>query len=107
MSYQNCIFFPGLTWEETKLRCPKDVVPACHNSVDSVTISGPEKSVLAFVDKLQQEGIFAKHVNSSGVAFHSTAMADISHQFRSALKQVSDIPMHSFLSKYHMLLNCV
>ena len=55
--------------------------------------------MLAFVDKLQQEGIFAKHVNSSGVAFHSTAMADISHQFRSALKQVSHIPIYAFVFK--------
>lgn len=31
----------GLTWEECKQRCPPNVVPACHNSEDTVTVSGP------------------------------------------------------------------
>ena len=30
----------GLTWEEAKCRCPEGVVPACHNAIDTVTISG-------------------------------------------------------------------
>ena len=30
----------GLSWEEAKRRCPQGVVPACHNSMNSVTISG-------------------------------------------------------------------
>lgn len=32
----------GLSWEECKRRCPPGVVPACHNSKDTVTISGPQ-----------------------------------------------------------------
>lgn len=32
----------GLSWEECKQRCPAGVVPACHNSEDTVTISGPQ-----------------------------------------------------------------
>ncbi|ERE67869.1 fatty acid synthase [Cricetulus griseus] len=32
----------GLSWEECKQRCPSGVVPACHNSEDTVTISGPQ-----------------------------------------------------------------
>lgn len=32
----------GLSWEDCKLRCPPGVVPACHNSKDTVTISGPQ-----------------------------------------------------------------
>ena len=32
----------GLSWEECKRRCPPGIVPACHNSEDSVTISGPQ-----------------------------------------------------------------
>lgn len=32
----------GLSWEECKQRCPPGVVPACHNSKDTVTISGPQ-----------------------------------------------------------------
>lgn len=29
----------GLSWEECHKRLPKDVIPACHNSEDSVTVS--------------------------------------------------------------------
>ena len=32
----------GLTWAECKAQCPEGVVPACHNSEDTVTISGPQ-----------------------------------------------------------------
>lgn len=32
----------GLTWEECTAQCPVGVVPACHNSEDTVTISGPQ-----------------------------------------------------------------
>lgn len=32
----------GLSWEECRQRCPPGVVPACHNSKDTVTISGPQ-----------------------------------------------------------------
>jgi len=33
----------GLSWEETKKKLPTDLVAACHNIKDSVTISGPPK----------------------------------------------------------------
>lgn len=36
------ILLAGLSWEECKQRCPSGVVPACHNSEDTVTISGPQ-----------------------------------------------------------------
>ena len=64
----------GLTWEEAKRRCPEGVVPACHNAPDSVTISGPAESVEKFVAELQREGVFARSVDSSGVASHSYFM---------------------------------
>lgn len=28
----------GLSWEQCVERCPPDVVPACHNAADSVTV---------------------------------------------------------------------
>lgn len=31
----------GLSWEQCEARCPPDVVPACHNAADSVTVSAP------------------------------------------------------------------
>ncbi|VVC37697.1 Acyl transferase/acyl hydrolase/lysophospholipase,Acyl transferase,GroES- [Cinara cedri] len=61
----------GLSWEETQKRLPENIIAACHNSADSVTISGPKDITLKFAETLQQEGIFAKPVDSLGYAFHT------------------------------------
>lgn len=43
----------GLSWEECVARCPPDVVPACHNAADSVTVSSPhERSTKNFLKSL-------------------------------------------------------
>lgn len=75
----------GLTWEETKNRCPAGVTPACHNAIDTVTISGDAAAVNKFVKMLKEEDIFAKEVNTSGIAFHSTYMAVIAPTLKEAL----------------------
>uniref|UniRef100_A0A8D0GNS8 Fatty acid synthase n=1 Tax=Sphenodon punctatus TaxID=8508 RepID=A0A8D0GNS8_SPHPU len=82
----------GLTWEECKRRCPPGVVPACHNSEDTITVSGPQDSVNEFVVKLKTEGVFAKEVRSAGVAFHSYYMASIAPVLLSALQKVIPNP---------------
>ncbi|NXK65451.1 FAS synthase, partial [Sylvietta virens] len=82
----------GLTWEECKQRCPPNVVPACHNSEDTVTVSGPLDSVNEFVAKLKKDGVFAKEVRSAGVAFHSHYMASIAPALLNALKKVIPHP---------------
>lgn len=82
----------GLTWEECKRKCPTGVVPACHNSEDTVTVSGPQDLVAKFVSKLKAEGIFAKEVLSAGVAFHSYYMASIAPVLLSALQKVIPNP---------------
>nr|P12276.5 RecName: Full=Fatty acid synthase; Includes: RecName: Full=[Acyl-carrier-protein] S-acetyltransferase; Includes: RecName: Full=[Acyl-carrier-protein] S-malonyltransferase; Includes: RecName: Full=3-oxoacyl-[acyl-carrier-protein] synthase; Includes: RecName: Full=3-oxoacyl-[acyl-carrier-protein] reductase; Includes: RecName: Full=3-hydroxyacyl-[acyl-carrier-protein] dehydratase; Includes: RecName: Full=Enoyl-[acyl-carrier-protein] reductase; Includes: RecName: Full=Acyl-[acyl-carrier-protein] hyd len=82
----------GLTWEECKQRCPPNVVPACHNSEDTVTVSGPLDSVSEFVTKLKKDGVFAKEVRRAGVAFHSYYMASIAPALLSALKKVIPHP---------------
>lgn len=78
-----------MSWEDTKSRLPADLVAACHNSADSVTISGPPKSVRDFVNSCKAEGIFAKEVNSSGFAFHSKYIADAESKLRSRLEKVN------------------
>ncbi|XP_024117302.1 fatty acid synthase [Oryzias melastigma] len=78
----------GLTWEECASQCPQGVVPACHNAEDTVTISGPQEAVGAFVSELKKQGIFAKEVRSAGVAFHSYYMASIAPALLDALKKV-------------------
>ncbi|XP_056432573.1 fatty acid synthase [Gadus chalcogrammus] len=78
----------GLTWAECKAQCPEGVVPACHNSEDTVTISGPQEAVSTFVAQLKESGVFAKEVRSAGVAFHSYYMASIAPALLAALRKV-------------------
>ncbi|XP_054986055.1 fatty acid synthase [Sorex araneus] len=78
----------GLSWAECKQRCPAGVVPACHNSEDTVTISGPQEAVSSFVEQLKQEGVFAKEVQTGGMAFHSYFMDSIAPTLLQALKKV-------------------
>nr|XP_018905067.1 PREDICTED: fatty acid synthase [Bemisia tabaci]XP_018905075.1 PREDICTED: fatty acid synthase [Bemisia tabaci] len=82
----------GLSWEETKARAPADIVAACHNSADSVTISGPPDSIANFVNALKSEGIFAKEVKSSGVAFHSRYIAEAAPRLRKSLEKIIPSP---------------
>ncbi|KAK9880938.1 hypothetical protein WA026_013269 [Henosepilachna vigintioctopunctata] len=82
----------GLTWEEAKKRCPPSIFPACHNSEDSVTISGPPDEMTKFVATLTAEGIFAKQVNSSGTAFHSKYIAEAGPKLRKALEELIPCP---------------
>jgi fatty acid synthase len=64
----------GLTWAEAKKRAPQGVWPACHNGVDSVTISGEPAQVDKMVAELQANNVFARKVDSAGVPFHSPMM---------------------------------
>lgn len=82
----------GLSWEEAKRRCPPEIFPACHNSEDSVTISGPPAAIEKFVAELTAENIFAKAVKSSGTAFHSKYIADAGPKLRKALDQIIPNP---------------
>lgn len=82
----------GLSWEECKQRCPSGIVPACHNSEDTVTISGPQAAVSKFVEQLKQEGVFAKEVQTGGIAFHSYFMEAIAPALLQALKKVIRAP---------------
>ncbi|XP_048487531.1 fatty acid synthase isoform X3 [Plutella xylostella] len=82
----------GLSWEEATRRCPPDVFPACHNSEDSVTISGPPDSLEKFVAELSAEGIFARRVKSAGVAFHSKYIATAAPLLRKSLDKIIPNP---------------
>lgn len=64
----------GLTWEETKKRCPPGVWPCCSNATKNVTVTGKKEAVEKFIAEVHQEGKFAKMVKSSGLAFHSPLM---------------------------------
>jgi len=78
----------GMTWDEAHRRCPEGIIPACHNSMDTVTVSGPADAINKFVDELQSEGVFAKAVHSGGVAFHSYYMSQTAPALLHRLQQV-------------------
>lgn len=82
----------GLSWEEVIARAPEEIVAACHNNVDSVTISGPPAAIDKFVAELSAEGVFAKKVASSGHAFHSKYIAEAGPKLRSSLDRIIPSP---------------
>lgn len=82
----------GMSWEDCHAKLPKDVIPACHNSIDSVTISGPVDSIDRVCAELTKDGIFAKQVKSSGVAFHSKYIADAAPKLRKSLDKIIPTP---------------
>ena len=69
-------------------QCPPGVVPACHNAFKSVTVSGPLDDVKSFVERLKEKDVFAKMVDSAGVAFHSYFMKDVAKSLKIALEKV-------------------
>jgi len=82
----------GITKQEVMKRAPKGVWFACHNAPDSVTVSGDEDAILGFVDDLKKDGIFAKAVDSAGIAFHSPYMARIAPIMLEGCKKVIKTP---------------
>ena len=82
----------GLSWQQCQQRCPEGVFPACHNSEDSVTISGEFEATNKFVEQLRAENIFAKEVNSCGVAFHSPFIGSISRPMLEKTEQIMSEP---------------
>jgi fatty acid synthase len=78
----------GLTWAECKEMCPSDIAPACHNAIDTVTVSGPKASIEKFVEELKEKKIFAKEVACNQVAFHSHYMMEIAPLLKKCLENV-------------------
>lgn len=78
----------GLNWNECMNRCPPGVVPACHNSRDMVTVSGPVDKVRYFVDRLSKAQVYSKEISSSGVAFHSYFMKEVEQKLQNKFEKV-------------------
>jgi fatty acid synthase len=78
----------GMSWDEIQQRCPENVFAACHNAEDSVTISGEENSIQSFVNKLIEDNIFARKVDSSGVAFHCPLINSIAEPLLIKLQNI-------------------
>lgn len=82
----------GLSWEKTQEVCPLEITISCYNGPDSVTVSGPVESIDAFVKKLEQDNIFVKSVDSSGIAFHSKYVAEAAEVFRFEVEKLIATP---------------
>ncbi|XP_039303879.1 fatty acid synthase [Solenopsis invicta] len=82
----------GLSWEEARKICPPNIILACHNAKDLVTISGPFESVQKFVETLKSKDIFVKMVKSSGIAFHSKYIASAGPKLRTSLDKIIPNP---------------
>lgn len=78
----------GLGYNDIKDRLPHDIEVACHNAADSSTLSGPSESVKTFVEQLKSEGVFAKMVNVSNIAYHSQYIKPAAPTLLKYLKKV-------------------
>lgn len=59
-----------------------------------MTISGPIKDVQDFVNSLKERGVFAREVNSSGVAFHSYFMDQVAPLIKEKLSKVGILTLN-------------
>ena len=83
----------GLSWEEAKKRCPKNVFVACDNAEDSVTISGLEDDTKDFIEKLKSEGVFVREVIGFGLKpYHSKCLDPVADILTKHLKKIITEP---------------
>lgn len=85
-----------------------DIVVACQNSPQSVTLSGDTAAITEIHDVLVRKGIFARKVNSSNNAYHSHLVKEAGQyyedSFKSSLPDIeptlgrSNVPMHSCIT---------
>jgi fatty acid synthase, animal type len=82
----------GMNHKDVKKVLPHDIDIACHNSLDSTTISGPADSVRAFVQELSSQEIFAKEVACSGIPLHSRYIREMGGNLLTKLNKIIETP---------------
>ncbi|KAK7602868.1 hypothetical protein V9T40_006842 [Parthenolecanium corni] len=82
----------GKGYSQIKDSLPEGIEVACHNSADSCTLTGPVDLVNKFVEKLKKEGIFARSVNVSNIAYHSKHIVPAAPMLQKRLKEVISEP---------------
>ena len=83
----------GLGYKSLCSMLPEGIEIACHNSVDSCTISGPNAKVKDFVEELKKLNYFAKEVQSSNIPYHSSYIAKMGPALLKSLKEVIKHPI--------------
>lgn len=82
----------GLGYKKIIQRVPATIDVACHNGPDSSTISGPDAEITKFVAELKTQGVFAKEVPCSNIAYHSKYIADMGPNLLARLSKVIPEP---------------
>ena len=82
----------GMNFRDVEKTLPATIDIACHNGIDSTTISGPVKAVREYIEKLKEKNIFAKEVESSGMAMHSRYIKEMGIELLKRLKEVIKNP---------------
>ncbi|KFY28750.1 hypothetical protein V491_00304 [Pseudogymnoascus sp. VKM F-3775] len=85
-----------------------DIVVACHNSPQSVTLSGGKAAVDAVHEALVTDGVFARKLNTSNNAYHSHLVKDAGQFYQDCFEsslpglmnaaRTSDVPMYSCIT---------
>ena len=73
------------SWDHAKGLEAEGITAACHNSSESVTMSGPTAAIRAMVADLEARGEGVHLVDSSGIAFHSRGVRAAAPSLRRAL----------------------
>ncbi|TVY54903.1 Reducing polyketide synthase DEP5 [Lachnellula cervina] len=66
------------------------VVVACHNSPSGVTLSGDTDALDGVKNKLVEEGIFARVVQTNGKAYHSHHMAPVASKYEKLFRAAKE-----------------
>ena len=82
----------GMNHKDVKKILPHDIDIACHNSLDSTTISGPADSVRAFIQDLSFQEVFAREVACSGIPLHSRYIKEMGEHLLAKLNEVIKTP---------------
>lgn len=84
----------GLNHEKIREMIPADsgIEIACHNSVDSCTVSGLMEPVKNFVQQLNDNKIFAVVIDSEGIPYHSSYIHCIRKNVQDYLKKTIKTP---------------
>ncbi|XP_063896661.1 fatty acid synthase-like [Helicoverpa armigera] len=85
----------GLGYQQISKICPPEIDVACHNGPDSCTISGPEDVVHKFVSQLTEQGIFAKAVKCSNIAYHSRYISKAGTKLQQYLSEIVEPKLRS------------
>ncbi|XP_065210550.1 fatty acid synthase-like [Planococcus citri] len=82
----------GAGYETMKDKVPEGVEIACHNSPTNCTISGPTELVLPFIEKIKEQKIFVRRINTANIAYHSRCIASFGSKLLSHMQDVVPEP---------------